>query len=409
MMSFAVAAFLLALLEPFGAGLPMGSSVTESLASIGSTARVSSPVLSLLDNSSSPVVGSATGSPPTKVVVARVPTETPDIGRPEWPFDPDHEDPHARNWKDPENYNCNKMASLHNQIPPNGLTVQSSSFKYDNQHFYTTWVYSAEEIYRAFRDGAMLVWSAANELIDLEDFEFNYNGEEFPRVWQVPQGFYYEEHFIGLGTWFGYRSRDDSTTEIYEWPLVSGGDWPESPETPPGPDRVLFQLIGNIPLYLGVVTTRGVYPNPLPVQRVVSWGVMQQANGRIDQAAVESLHYPGIPTDTEGVPEPDAIRKTANNLKNSYKDGGAWGETYGNGGPPKPSGPANPPHDPGSGAGGASGNYPRYLGAGGVSSGEGGVLGNDGALNNLGQFPQVGCIFRKDQPALIAAPSHVEL
>ncbi|KAK8133622.1 hypothetical protein PG984_005634 [Apiospora sp. TS-2023a] len=324
----------------------------------------------LLVHSSSLDLGSVANPPPT--VVKRVPaatttslTYTPTItGQPEWPFDPNPQDPNALNWKDPTNYNCNLLANQYNQIPSQGLTASPRVAKADWQSYQNGQVYSDEEIYRAFRDGGMLLWSAQNGHINLADWQFmSYSGALFPRPFLPPDGWHYEEHFIGLGTWHGSRSRHPGTTTVHEWPLVPGGNWPQGLRARTGFDRVLFQLVNNVPLYLGVISSRGVYPNPTPMQRRMSWGFIQNQNGHVDNGAVQTLHYPGIETDTPGLPEPEAIKFTRDDLRQKDK---SWDEVYG-GTPEPPDSPDSPPpgFDPGSGAGGGSGNYPTLFGPGG--------------------------------------------
>ncbi|KAK7977217.1 hypothetical protein PG988_004707 [Apiospora saccharicola] len=280
--------------------------------------------------------------------------------------------------------------------------------KDDNQNYQIAWVYSDEEIYEAFRDGAMLLWSAQNGHINLDDWQFlSYNGERFPRPLSPPAGWRRgQQRFIGMGTWNGQQSRANGTTVIYEWPLVPGGNWPQDPDSPVGFDRVLFQLVSNIPIYLGVVTFRGVFPDARIEQMVMSWGFIHNENGRVDTGAVETLRYPGIPDNTPRLPGSRTLTNRRSNMKR--KGNGPWGSVYG-GAPEPPGAPDPPPPGPGSGAGGSSGDYPRLLGPGGVSSGGGGMLGNEGALGGMGLFPQAGNVFAKSQPSLVPAPSHAEL
>ncbi|KAK7977218.1 hypothetical protein PG988_004708 [Apiospora saccharicola] len=321
---WALAAVLLALLAPFGAGLPMGASLNASSFEFHDFMTESPP-------------------PPTKVVrradptttTTQTPTTSAPLNDPVWPFDPPG-DP----WtlppgydSDPYLYHCNKYTKEYNQIPR--AASRSSQ------------TYTQAEIYQTFRWAASLLYSSHHGIIDLATWQASYGGVSFPRPFNDRQ-LNLDRAFIGLGSWTPVRGRgrQGGNTAIYEYPLVGGGVWPLAiPAGPSGPDRVLFQLMNGTPVYLGVITTRGVQPVPANWRSPAS---IRQVNGRGNVQARESLRYPGL--DPNANPRPDEkqfvkVKKHLEYLKNKQ---GYWGSVYGDNPPPPEAGP-------GAGAGGGGG------------------------------------------------------
>ncbi|KAK8077118.1 hypothetical protein PG996_003288 [Apiospora saccharicola] len=395
---WALAAVLLALLVPFGAGLPMGASLNASSFEFHDSMTESPP-------------------PPTKVVrradptttTTQTPTTSAPLNDPVWPFDPPG-DP----WtlppgydSDPYLYHCNKYTKEYNQIPPSGLEVKYTGPLVGDQQPAQGQTYTQAEIYQTFRWAASLLYSSHHGIIDLATWQASYGGVSFPRPFNDRQ-LNLDRAFIGLGSWTPVRGRgrQGGNTAIYEYPLVGGGVWPLAiPAGPSGPDRVLFQLMNGTPVYLGVITTRGVQPVPANWRSPASWGSIRQVNGRGNVQARESLRYPGL--DPNANPRPDEkqfvkVKKHLEYLKNKQ---GYWGSVYGDNPPPPEAGP-------GAGAGGGGGGGGPYLpdrGPGGVGSSGGGAAGNAGALAGYGSMPMAWNMFLKNQPGFLAGPSHVEL
>ncbi|KAK8087307.1 hypothetical protein PG994_002281 [Apiospora phragmitis] len=177
---------------------------------------------------------------------------------------------------------------------------------------------------------------------------------------------------------------------------------PRSP--PPGPDRVLFQIIGGAPIYLGVITLRGVYPNPTIEQQSHSWGFSPHVKGRADRAGIDTNRYPGLDGKGRTYPSVTAISMFRSNTR-SNNGGSALAQSYPSANPGGGGGGA----DPGTGAGGSSGNLP-HIGLGSFGSSDGGIAGGSGAFGDgFIMAPMPGNIFAKSQPAFISAPSHMQL
>ncbi|KAK7921447.1 hypothetical protein PG985_009469 [Apiospora marii] len=360
--------------------------------------------LSLLDNSSTPDVGSVADSPPAKVVARVPPNENND---PVWPFDPPPgERPDGYQYM-AYYYHCNKLAQQFNQIPWSGVTVKYRGELQPGQEAAPGETYTQAQIYATFRHIGAILYSAQRNEINLQDYQRAFGGELFPRLMGRFADVGLREVFIGLGSYQATvgRGARSGNTQIYEWPIVSNGIWPTSdPPEYPGPDRLLFQLINGLPLYLGVYTRRGYQPTPFWLDPPPSWGSVGQVNGRENLGQYETLRFPG--QDPNNPLKPHGYSIGALKQKISRQKGGYWGENYGP--PPPPPPPENP--DPGTGAGGGgSGQYPPIIGPGGSSSSGGGTSGAQGALGGRGTVPMVGNVFRKNQPQFMAAPSHVEL
>ncbi|KAK7947939.1 uncharacterized protein PG986_008825 [Apiospora aurea] len=436
---WAVAVALLALLAPFGKGLPIEAAVFGSAAGLGSTndtGNISLPDPLLFSDSGLPGPGSREESTPARLV-ARAPQLW---DRPRWPFD-DESFPGVLT--DPYVYLCNQFARQYNQIPDAGLTARSTAQLTAGQSYAQAVAYSQEEIYQAFRAGGSILWSSYQDGIIFQDWQTPFGGVRWPRPLYVPPSVQLAEVPIGLGTWFWQGAtrrgapRYETTTDVYEYPLVSGGVWPRAQGDHPGPDRVLFQLVRGAPLYIGVITWRGVYPNPTPQQQrpLVSpppspfppfifffgtghvsdtecshrWAYIALANGRHDEGAIGTMLYPGQDGASEQYPNAQMLsyRRRQMQKKRSPDDvGGGYEE-----GNPPPSPPPPPPTGPGgggTGAGGGSGNLPN-LPAGGISISGGGSLGGSGSFGDMQYGIQAGNVFRKNQPLILPGPSHIEL
>ncbi|KAK6825498.1 hypothetical protein PG987_012992 [Apiospora arundinis] len=394
------------LLAHLGAGLPIEPSVVGSAVEFASTENSGNASFlnpTMLMNASLPGLVPVNESFPQKIA------ERNDPPAPQWPFDV----PGDAGYTNPTKYHCTPMAEPHNQIPPGGLLVGSHDENPDQIPAQPV-IYSQQEIYSAFRMGASILWSAQNGIINFEDLQSEWNGERFPNEVYHPQGLGLNQVNIGLGVWHlkdrtPNRPREQQSTAVYQYPLVWGpGPWQQNNFHDPGPDRVLFQLVFGIPLYLGVISYRTPWPNPTPEQQRPSWGFPFTVNLRYDQGVIDTMRYPGISVPPTNGWLHTKVRSSVRSRVKKYKEGG-WGSVY-----PPPSASPSPPGggggDPGTGAGaGGSGNMP-VMGPGGISSGAGGDLGGSGAFHdNLQMFPQPGNVFLRKQPALIPGPSRVEL
>ncbi|KAK8039510.1 hypothetical protein PG993_007921 [Apiospora rasikravindrae] len=410
MLFCAVTIALWALLASFGAGFPIGTAVSGSAADLESTSNISNASLphpTLSKNSSLPAVVRADPPPPTGV---------PRWDSPRWPFDP--ADP-AADRSNPYIYQCNQYAKLHNQIPATGLVVRCTAPFQVGQRC-SGWYYPQASIYQAFRAGGSILWSAYQSRINFPDWQVQFGTARYPRVLRIPQGTELSQVPIGLGTWrYASANRRDMptymlTTDIYEYPLVPNGVWPRRPGDNPGPDRVLFQLVRGIPLYIGVITYRTMRPYVTIQQENPSWGYISHVNGRPDWAAIGSMLYPGLNYARD--PSYDNINYLTDKRRNMKEKANPEdvGGTYGPNDPPPP--PPSPlpsggggGGDPGTGAGGGgSGNLPAVA-PGGVSESGGGALGGSGAFDGIQVGIQAGNFFRKVQPLVIPGPSHIEL
>lgn len=194
------------------------------------------------------------------------PTQTPAgpaTAVPQWPFDAPANNRPAEYCKDSYLYHCNVYAQKYNRIPPSGLTLQYTGEVKQGEELAQGVTYSQEEIYQAFRWGAMVLYSTHQNIINLYQFQQEFNGESFPRPLKMPAGMALSRPFVGLGSWTAAYGTGASggSTEVYEYPITGAMTWPQSiPAESPGHDRVVFQLSGGVPLYLGVLTYRSVLP-----------------------------------------------------------------------------------------------------------------------------------------------------
>ncbi|KAK6833518.1 hypothetical protein PG987_008212 [Apiospora arundinis] len=173
-----------------------------------------------------------------------------------WPWDiPGNND--EREKSNPERYNCNSFAGVHNKIPPRLMMLPTAAGVSN--------VYTDEEIYRAFRNGALILMDILTNPLNAHQLQVYHNGVSYPRRYNPAAAMRDPNRVrLGLGTWVPRyddlnRPVPQRTTVIYEWPLIEGGHYPHPNlnnqlwDSNPGFDRVLFQLVRGLPLYLGTV------------------------------------------------------------------------------------------------------------------------------------------------------------
>lgn len=245
---------LLALLAPLAASLPIEPVAITTVADLQSGEYIDN--VSFVDHTMF-----------TKPAPRKIAGRAPDV---QWPFDPVPGS--GESIDDPENYHCNNLASQFNQIPPTGVVCASHDEDANQVLAQPVW-YTQEQIYAAFRIGASILYSGWHSIVNFDDNRFHFSGRLYPDNMRVPPAFGSLTHVpIGLGTWHPQRVRlanvDDSqqTSEMYEYPLVPDGPWPQYDDHIPGFDRVLFQMVLGVPLYLGVISYRVPTPNPTDLQ-----------------------------------------------------------------------------------------------------------------------------------------------
>ncbi|KAK7966196.1 uncharacterized protein PG986_000473 [Apiospora aurea] len=191
------------------------------------------------------------------------------VKRTSWLWDPpgyDNSHPDIPLLLNPERYNYNSFARRHNKIPPGLLTGPGPDAKGRRTKALASRFYTQEEIYTAFRAGALLLMDIMSHPDTADDEYVPYNGQRFPQEDRGPNRA--TRVRIGLGTWYSHRAQQDlpveqRTTAVYEYLLIAGGNYPSVNMglgnvrvNNPGPDRVLFQLMRCLPIFLGVVSQR---------------------------------------------------------------------------------------------------------------------------------------------------------
>ncbi|KAK8137595.1 hypothetical protein PG984_003088 [Apiospora sp. TS-2023a] len=318
------------------------------------------------------------------------------VKRVTWPWDVPGEDGNLPDWQieyDPGRYNCNRFAGLHNRIPPYLKAGVPPTEDRPQNPWYGNEIYSDVEIYTAFRRGG-------------DDYDANHDVPGFVRT---TCGYRAYLTRIGLGNWNPTneqqnRPLNQRTTLIHEYPLVAGGNYPYAGNVMannPGWDRVLFQLVNGLPLYLGVVAQRRNIPrNHAQTEADLrdQWAYpVYDANHRPDTRAVDSMFYPGLVSDNPALPNMEAMKKRRQ--RKSVTPVAPKNYT------PLPMSSG----DPGGGAGAPGGNSAGPVGPGGFSKSGGGTAGPQGGLGERYVAPMPGNQFKAGWNLFIPGPSHVEL
>ncbi|KAK8067222.1 hypothetical protein PG997_013969 [Apiospora hydei] len=141
------------------------------------------------------------------------------VKRTSWPWDPpgyDNSHPDLPLLLNPERYNCNSVAGRHNKIPPNLLTGPGPDAEGRRTNALASRFYTQEEIYTAFRAGALLLMDIMSHPDTADDEYIPYNGQRFPQQYRGPNRA--TRVRIGLGTWYSPRAQQDLPVEQKKLP-----------------------------------------------------------------------------------------------------------------------------------------------------------------------------------------------
>ncbi|KAK8017698.1 hypothetical protein PG993_014024 [Apiospora rasikravindrae] len=272
----------------------------------------------------------------------------------------------------------------------------------------TTWpwdppsLYDEVEIYTAFRAGALLLMEIMSHPETADQEYISFNGQRFPGEYR---GRYRAPTVgIGLGTWRPDRAFQnfpvaERTSLIYEYPLIPGGNYPNANMGlgnvvvyNPGPDRVLFQLVRGLPLYLGVVSQRSGFH-----RRLDATG----EDGR-HSIATYSWYYPGMDALASiGGPSQGALRQRRVTRPINPIHPVAYSAL------PMSTPTPDPDPDAGGGASGG-GSGVKSVGPGGYSESGGGAAGPQGGFEQY-VAPIAGNAFKAGWSSFFPGPSHIEL
>lgn len=202
-----------------------------------------------------------------------------------WPWDPPDMTGDNTDWVkvwDPSRYNCDSFASHFNRIPPMlkaGIPPGDTDNGFENPAF-SNRIYDDSEIYIAFRQGALALMNILMDPNTADQHRVSFSGTTFPRPYASE--YRATRRRVGLGSWQPSAAQQElplseRTTIVHEWPLIEGGNYPypglgQEMMRFPGFERVLFQIVRGVPLYLGVISQR----------RGVNQGVKNQGGNQRD-------------------------------------------------------------------------------------------------------------------------------